>query len=168
MGWKAAMLNGLDNNDNHPLAMLLDDAAADLRIFDGTIYSSDRTGWETAPSEKTWGGAFQYLKAGWVNTIRVVWGPRGLLPAGKYQLWVRVPDTLASASPVEYFLLIDGIAVDRTTPRTLNQADAAGTWLAVGEYEITKASSVQVVMEAAKDITGDIGIDAVALITIPE
>ncbi len=166
-----AVLSHLKMNIPKPLSLvtLLDDFNTIHEIYNGNSFVEASTPkWEFSESSNAWEDKFQYLGA-WGNTIKVTWGmPARSLLAGKYQLWVKIPDTHASVAEAEYYLLVNGKKMPSLVgDQKVVQSTSTGQWVPAGEYSLGADATVQVVMEVKKGVAGEIGIDAVALVRVP-
>lgn len=163
-GWQQAMLAALPAG--RPLAVLLDDAPAVFsEVVNGRPVRVTNQG-QPADTPQSWNGRYRYRPEPWEVPVQVDWPPIGRLPAGRYELQVRVPPENANV-PVDFALVADGELVARPTPARINQAEHAGQWVSLGIWQLEAEAAVSVRMTAPVS-TGRVGVDAVALLRIEE
>jgi hypothetical protein len=114
----------------------------------------------------------------YLNPIQVDWQPAGRLPVGTYELFVWIPAQHATIA-ANYALLADGIPIQFTGApvaadtgpeaylRPLNQQDHSSEWYSLGTWTLQTEASVGVRMLIAGNASGDIGVDAVAIVRVP-
>lgn len=100
------------------------------------------------------------------NKVWVDWAPLGRLPAGEYELYVRIPAQHATVV-ADYALVANGQPVPRDTPARIRQADFAGQWVSLGSWQLRSEAAVGVRMMIERQ-DGEIGVDAVALVRVGE
>ena len=182
---QVSMLTGTDQHGlpaNRTLVSLMDDPKA--RFYEtvpdtGTVQVRDRGNpFSDVPA---WGGSFQSRTVtGSVNPIQVDWLSSGRLPAGDYNVWVWIPASHASAV-VDFALLADtqiiqftgdpvagDTAPDAYLRRSINQGakEIKGTWLSLGNWTLKSEAAVTVRMLVGAGASGDIGVDAVAIVAV--
>jgi len=97
--------------------------------------------------------------------IWVEWTPVNRLAAGTYEVYVWIPSQHATVE-AEYFLMVNGKVVERPNPALVNQKDHSGVWLTLGTWDLPEESLVGLRMVVAPGITGEIGVDAVAIVSV--
>jgi hypothetical protein len=155
------------------LVSLLDDDRATFSAVSGseTTRLSDEYHGQIQTGASAWNGSFRshgseiWVAAG--NTLQVDWAPIGRLPAGQYELYVRIPAQHA-AVVADYALLADGNPVPRETPARVRQADFTGAWVSLGIWQLEGEAAVGVRMIVSKENQDEIGVDAVALARVGE
>lgn len=105
--------------------------------------------------------------AGYVTPIWVDWTPLGLLPAGNYEVRVWIPEKHATING-EYQLLLDGKVLPRESPAQVNQADHANEWWTLGVWQIPQPGAVSLRLVVPPNIAGEIGVDAVVILSIAQ
>lgn len=152
---------------------ILDEVGPELQsVFEGAWVPSLLENWELSTDPGVWNHEFLVRSAAWLpetlRGVQVNWNPVGRLPAGKYELYVRVPSINATAQ-VEYFLVADGEELASDTPRQLVQKDLAGQWVSLGIWDLPQEAAVGVRLYTLSYTAGDsLGIDAVALVKVEE
>ncbi len=151
------------------LVSLLDDSRASFyELVEGKpVLVKDRG--VQIPDALAWDGSFnsRNLATPYVTTIWVDWQPLGRLPAGTYELLVWVPKTNATVHAT-YDLLADGELVPRDNPAPLDQSAYHGEWVSLGTWKMDTEAAVGVRMVIEKGISGEIGVDAVAIVRVGE
>lgn len=102
---------------------------------------------------------------GYVTPIWVDWTPLGILPAGNYEVRIWIPEKHATVSG-EYQLLLDGKVLPRDNPAQVNQVDHHSEWWTVGVWQIPQAGAVSVRLVVPSEVAGEIGVDAVVILSI--
>lgn len=150
------------------LVSMLDDA--DVRFFEvvgGTepIQVKDRG--LSFTDVLAWNGSLssRNLEKAVTFPIWVDWNPENRLAAGTYEVYVWIPAQHATVI-TEYFLLADGKVVKRSNPAQVNQKDHSGTWLSLGTWDLSNDAAVSLRMVVAPGTTGEIGVDAVAIVSV--
>jgi len=125
----------------------------------------------TDPRLLGWNENFRTLQVssldGISNQVRVVWEPRGLVPAARYQLLVWIPSDYATALG-EYSVLLDNKPLVKEKLPVVNQKDHANIWWQTDMWEVTEDGAISVVftVDVQSNLTNMIGIDAVALVKV--
>lgn len=152
---------------------ILDEPSSELQsFFQGNWVNSSLERWNISRDRGAWHHEFVMRDMAWppepLRGVLVNWNPVGRLPAGKYELYVRVPSINATAQ-VEYFLVADGEELVSDTPRQLVQKDLAGQWVSLGIWDLPQEAAVGVRLYTLSYTAGDsLGIDAVALVKVEE
>ncbi|MBI5823889.1 MAG: hypothetical protein HZB18_07680 [Chloroflexi bacterium] len=162
------MLEGLPSG--RELASLLDDfdakfyeVTADkgpVQVRDRGVLYSDVLGWNGSFSSRA-------LTQPLAIPIWVEWAPVNHLPAGKYEIYVWMP-AQHSTAVVDYALLADGKVLERPSPAQVNQRDHAGVWISLGLWDISEEALVSLRMIVAPGVTGEIGVDAIAIVKVDQ
>ena len=162
------MLEGLPSG--RVLASLLDDfdakfyeVTADkgpVQVRDRGVFYTDVLGWNGSFSSRA-------LTQPLAIPIWVEWAPVNHLPAGKYEVYVWMPAQHATAV-VDYALLADGKVVERPSPTQVNQRDHTGVWISLGLWDISEEALVSLRMIVAPGVTGEIGVDAIAIVKVDQ
>ena len=96
--------------------------------------------------------------------VWVDWEALNRLPAGEYEVYVWIPAQHATAAG-EYILLVDGKPFKRDNPATVNQNDYHGEWVTLGTWRLDREALVGLRFQVEKGIPGEIGVDAVAIVS---
>lgn len=162
------MLEGLPSG--RALVSLLDDfdakfyeVTADkgpVLVRDRGVFYTDVLGWNGAISSRA-------LTQPLAIPIWVEWTPVNRLSAGKYEVYVWMPAQHAT-TVVDYALLADGRDVERPSPAQVSQRDHAGVWLSLGLWDLPEEGMVGIRMIVAPGVTGEIGVDAVAIVKVDQ
>ncbi|MBK6647481.1 MAG: hypothetical protein IPG44_17335 [Anaerolineales bacterium] len=152
-----------------PLVSLLDDPA--VRFFEvvGGEPKQVKDRGALFNDVQAWNGSFtsRPLNEPLTIPVWVEWTSENRLSAGTYEVYVWIP-ALHATVVADYFLLADGKEVDRPNPATINQKDHAGKWLSLGTWDLPQESMVSLRMIVAAGVTGEIGLDAVAIVKVEQ
>jgi hypothetical protein len=96
--------------------------------------------------------------------VYVDWEGLNRLPAGEYEVYVWIPAQHATAAG-EYILLVDGKPSKRDNPATVNQNDYHGEWVTLGTWRLDQEALVGLHFQVEKGVPGEIGVDAVAIVS---
>jgi len=153
------------------LVSLLDDDRTAIYALDANGNPFDPYRWENpwgvVTDEQAWRKSFMTLNQPRNQTVVVDWSPAGRLPAGRYELYVWVPEQYATVL-AEYSLLADGEVVEHAAPAQLNQIDWNAEWVSLGIWDMPAEAAVGIRMSILAENLGEIGVDAVALVHIEE
>jgi hypothetical protein len=116
-----------------------------------------------------WNGKLtsRLLEVPYLAPIWVEWLLGNRLPQGTYEVYVWIPAKHATVV-ADYVLLADGKVVERDSPATVNQADHAGVWWTLGTWTLDKEATVGLRLIVAAGATGEIGVDAVAIVKVEQ
>jgi hypothetical protein len=152
------------------LVSLLDDSEARfLEVVGGTAPTQTQDRGSLFNDVMAWNGSFssRTLAEPASFPIWVDWTPANRLTAGTYEVQVWVPAQHATII-TEYALLGDEKMVERPNPAPVNQKDHPGAWVTLGTWDLPEEAAVSLRMIIAAGMTGDIGVDAVAILRVEQ
>jgi hypothetical protein len=146
------------------LVSLLDNAQAtfyeaNIKVKDQGATFTDTLAWNGDLLSRGLG------ETGYVAPIQVDWAALNRLPPGEYEVYVWIPAQHATVAG-EYILLTDDQPFKRDNPATVNQKDHSGVWLSLGTWKLDKEALVGLRLLVEKNTPGEIGIDAVAIVSV--
>lgn len=103
-------------------------------------------------------------ETGYAAPVQVDWSALNRLPAGEYEIYVWIPAQHATVAG-EYILLADDLPLKRDNPATVNQRDHGGVWVSLGLWKLERDALVGLRFLVDRNVPGEIGIDAVAIVS---
>ena len=161
------MLDGLPAE--RTLVSLMDDSQASFFevLKEGPVKVKDRG--DPFNDVQAWNDSFisRVLEKPYIAPIWVEWLLGNRLPPGTYEVYIWIPAKHATLV-ADYALLADGKVVERSNPAQVNQADHAGVWWTLGTWTLDKEATVGLRLIVAAGVTGEIGVDAVAIVKVEQ
>ncbi len=118
---------------------------------------------------QAWNDSFisRVLEKPYIAPIWVEWLLGNRLPPGTYEVYIWIPAQHATIV-ANYAMLADGKVVERSNPAQVNQADHPGVWRSLGTWTLDTEATVGLRLIVAAGVTGEIGVDAVAIVRVEQ
>lgn len=99
------------------------------------------------------------------QTTLVDWESPELYLPGEYEVLVWIPANHHATVPAEYKLLVNGEVLERINPAEIAQEDHLGEWVSLGRWKLEEEASLGLRMIVAPEAVGELGVDAVAILS---